>query len=708
MASVSTVHVIFKTHLDIGFTDLAANVIQRYTEEFIPKAIRLAEQLESRNGQARFIWTTGSWLIHHYLRQANKSQRAMMEEAISKGYIAWHGLPFTTHTELLDESLFEYGLSIATQLDQTYGKKTIAAKMTDVPGHTIAMVPHMQKAGIHYLHLGVNPASKKPSVPDVFRWQAQDGSEVIVNYAGNYGEALAIDGLQDVLVFAHTGDNCGPPSADDIQQQFEELARRYPGADIKASTMDAFAAKLIGVRDQLPVIQDEIGDTWIHGAATDPLKLAKFRELVRLRHKWLDEGKLTEGSEDFESMSEALLLVAEHTWGMDVKKFLPDFRHYAKAEFHSARMKDVINLDDIPDKFKYISSFAMNESDQLSKGLFAAEKKEKKYSVLEQSWQEQREYIDQAIQGLRTDMQQEARAALEQLQLRSKDEELCEAVEWKSAMRYSVSRFEVAFGDDGSIAHLADTKGKVWADEAHRIGVFGYETFGQENYLHWFTHYMENLKETHPWADADFGKPGFEYASPMPKHRLYQPTLVGLRWYETQEADLVVAALKLPQQAEEIYGAPANLEILYKFFKDSHTIGIDLFWSGKEACRLPEASWFSITPVVDDPTRWVMDKMGQRISPLHIVKDGNRNLHGIEKGVSYQGLDGSIAIESLDTAIVSPGERRLLQFNNTFAPLSQGMHFNLHNNIWGTNFPMWYEGDAKFRFKLEFNSYLTS
>jgi hypothetical protein len=28
------------------------------------------------------------------------------------------------------------------------------------------------------------------------------------------------------------------------------------------------------------------------------------------------------------------------------------------------------------------------------------------------------------------------------------------------------------------------------------------------------------------------------------------------------------------------------------------------------------------------------------------------------------------------------------------------LHFNLYNNIWGTNHPMWYDEDAKFRFAL--------
>ena len=36
-ASIKRVHVVFKTHLDIGFTDLGKNVIERYMEHFIPR-----------------------------------------------------------------------------------------------------------------------------------------------------------------------------------------------------------------------------------------------------------------------------------------------------------------------------------------------------------------------------------------------------------------------------------------------------------------------------------------------------------------------------------------------------------------------------------------------------------------------------------------------------------------------------------------------
>ena len=37
--------VLFKTHLDVGFTDFAANVVRRYNEQYIPRAIQVGREL---------------------------------------------------------------------------------------------------------------------------------------------------------------------------------------------------------------------------------------------------------------------------------------------------------------------------------------------------------------------------------------------------------------------------------------------------------------------------------------------------------------------------------------------------------------------------------------------------------------------------------------------------------------------------------------
>jgi hypothetical protein len=61
--TVEKVHVIFKTHLDIGFTERAAKVIETYFDRFIPGVLSLSEQIEREHRADRYIWTTGSWLV---------------------------------------------------------------------------------------------------------------------------------------------------------------------------------------------------------------------------------------------------------------------------------------------------------------------------------------------------------------------------------------------------------------------------------------------------------------------------------------------------------------------------------------------------------------------------------------------------------------------------------------------------------------------
>ncbi len=46
--SVEKVYVVFKTHLDVGFTDLSSVVTQRYITEFIPKALDVSESCVQR------------------------------------------------------------------------------------------------------------------------------------------------------------------------------------------------------------------------------------------------------------------------------------------------------------------------------------------------------------------------------------------------------------------------------------------------------------------------------------------------------------------------------------------------------------------------------------------------------------------------------------------------------------------------------------
>jgi hypothetical protein len=92
--NVKRVLVMFKCHFDAGFIDTQANVVRWYFERYFPKAVQTAAAIR-QEGDDRYVWTTGSWLLYRYLEKAAGPERQQMEQAISSGDIAWHALPFT-------------------------------------------------------------------------------------------------------------------------------------------------------------------------------------------------------------------------------------------------------------------------------------------------------------------------------------------------------------------------------------------------------------------------------------------------------------------------------------------------------------------------------------------------------------------------------------------------------------------------------------
>src|SRR5262249_34195 len=68
-------------------------------------------------------------------------------------------------------------------------------------------------------------------------------------------------------------------------------------------------------------------------------KVSQFRELSRLRREWLEHKKPITGEPRFGAFSRALMMLPEHTWGMDIKMHLNDYEHYARDHFNTARTR---------------------------------------------------------------------------------------------------------------------------------------------------------------------------------------------------------------------------------------------------------------------------------------------------------------------------------------------------------------------------------
>ena len=78
---------------------------------------------------------------------------------------------------------------------------------------------------------------------------------------------------------------------------------------------------------------------------------------------------------------------------------------------------------------------------------------------------------------------------------------------------------------------------------------------------------------------------------------------------------------------------------------------------------------------------------------------GGRWLHGVGEGATADG--GRLRLLSPDAHLVAPGEPLLYAFPDRQPELAGGLHLNLVNNLWGTNFPMWCGDDLAFRATLE-------
>ncbi|GAA1788624.1 DUF5054 domain-containing protein [Agromyces lapidis] len=688
---ITTVHVVFKTHLDLGFTDTAANVTDRYVHEYLPRAIALAEELERRGAEARFIWTTGSWMIHEALRLGDDDERAALERAIRAGHVTWHGLPMTTHTELMDAGLVEHGIAIGRKLDARFGHSTKAAKMTDVPGHTIGLVPFLARGGLDFLHLGVNGASAVPEVPEFFVWRAPDGSEVVVNYAQSYGATelgvAVVPGGTDALHLAHTGDNFGPPPVEEVEALFAELQAAYPGARVIASTLDAFSREAVAARANLPVVEQEIGDSWIHGVASDPVQTARLRALLRLRTEWLSSGTLVPGTEECDAFSDGLLLVPEHTWGEDLKTYLPDYVNYEKADFQRARAADVVDPSQNPAEFDvYAWAYTEHPSPQ---GLG--------YSAFERSWAEQRAHLDRALAALSPERRAEAEAAIAATRPADDDAPATAGAEVDLEAELTAGAYRVRIGADGSLVSLVDADGTDWAGPEHPLAAYRYETFDERDEARWLEEYCRNMDENAMWAVPDQAKPGLAIADTLPA-TTFAPSVVSAERRDDGTDTVVTLKLALPEAACEAWGGARDIRLGYRFPAEPGPIEVTLDLRGKDASRLPEASWLGFRPRVE-PGDWRLTKIETPVDPQSVVRNGNRSLHAVAE-VTHTAAK-AFSLRPVDAALVAVGRPALYRFDNTVPDPNDGMHVNLHNNMWGTNFTMWFDDDLRFRFVLE-------
>ena len=713
--SLKTIHLVYMTHLDVGFTNGARNVCDTYFNDHFPKAMETAAALRKLGGEERFVYTEFPWLIHEYLTGAagcahearTPEQIEDLKAAIKAGDISWHALSLNILTELYAGSHFNWSLGNKDTLNRMLGKKNgmRCGKHSDVTGMSISVVPYLAGHSVNAIHIGYNAACMFPEVPSVFRWQhGPTGTEVIVMAEHTYGRIIRIQPAADTaLIFMYTSDNQTPPNSTQVLQFWANLRQRYPAAAINTdSPFDSFTSVLTKIRDQLPIVSQEIGNSWLYGAPADPYRISSYRTAISALDDAVDSGRLDANNPAVDEFKFRLMKPMEHNWGLSIGQYLPQLRDKAHGNWSNKEFYAVRNRSD----------YQRLEEEWREQNLFCFPVKEHQQQQLSErhssQWEEFMHLLTQRLEKLRNPPDPTVKP----------DEKRQEQLQSHNNVFKCYDRYSIGFNaTDGSVTSLIDMKyNKTWLDSSNAAAVFRYRTYSMEDFDNFNRGYNPGCGP----PCGDFSKSGMDKAGAesvvwKPVATVYDANV------DTCEFSML---LSLPSVAYTMYGAPQKIQMIVKLsVEESEPAGTmkatsegdtiqpallslrtTVSWKEKPATRLAEAMFLSFDPIVPNPSQWHMDILGYPVSPLDVVVDGTRHIHAVWSGVSYQDSLTRVNITTSHTPLVSPGDiDHLLNFDGMTQPnMEGGWHFNLYNNLWGTAFPQWNDENGVAEFTIEF------
>lgn len=747
------IFVAFKTHFDIGFTDLAKNVTDWYSKGMIEGALAVCRSSEDNPEGRRYTWTVPAWCMDKMLKGiSNPEIKEETEHFLRNGQLVWHALPFTTHTEICGFEDFIRGLLIGRRLEKAYGREVHAAKMTDVPGHTWILPSILRKCGVTFLHLGCNDCSTPPDLPRLFWWEGPDGSRVLTYYSkGGYGSSLLPPEDWEYpywLAMIHTGDNQGAQDEDFLKALFEEAVKEAPGVPVHIGTLQDFGDAMLSAGIEFPVIRGDMSDTWIRGVGSAPQGVSQMRELQGMLQNREAAASLLRlmgfPAADTKSMEgnayDKLLLFGEHTWSIDTKvSILPSRAH--GEPWGGFRFWDSGSLDR-----KLFGKLCREDPD---------------YLKLQASWKEQLDYLRSA--GMSISASEEAICA----QVLSGEgftvfgslgvpcicpveighlmpaEERFTCVFDREKNRYPVYELadgslavdlplpalgsaEFTFGTEtlpeqtigymeGQTAILENENLRLCLDMEKGIltsfydkrcskewvhpgavsgfGEYRYDIYSGEELLQYLKAYAYDLRD---WGVNDLGKAGYPRTQP---HFTFTPEMTAVHLTNTAHAGILTWRMQNRESAE-LYGDGEELEFVLSLGAHASYADFTLRIHRKHPTPLLESGYLTFPLAAGNP-HFRLNKLGCVLDPeKDILPDCNRDLYCLESWMAVEDGDLGFAVMPKDMPLVSLGEPGVLRFDPNPGKQDPVILMQLFNNTWGTNFPQWSQGEMMFSYRL--------
>src|SRR5690606_10366715 len=126
------------------------------------------------------------------------------------------------------------------------------------------------------------------------------------------------------LAIMQTGNNSGPPSPETIDKYLAEIQEKAPNAKVRIGQMSDFYDAIMQENPVLPVVNEDMADTWIQGYMSMPREVKDSRRVSKelfaleslntLFDTWSPKGY--DISHLLQEAYTSNLLFDEHTFGM--------------------------------------------------------------------------------------------------------------------------------------------------------------------------------------------------------------------------------------------------------------------------------------------------------------------------------------------------------------------------------------------------------
>ena len=750
-SNVSKVHLVFTHHLDVGLdlalketadcVGFATKILQRYFDDFIPRALKLSGQARAATPPFHFRYQIHPWvgamalncvsytvqdhcpLNPGRLKCPPPAALAAFEAGARRGDIVWSAGPMNLNPgAVADPELFSDLISdISGELDAQFTNHSDSRRRrrrrvwsnADVKGFVRSAIPSMVSAGVNVLSVNTNghprPCSHndcpgpQPAVGNnnasLFRWRDPPSNKSVTvifhnSYANRYNlnsrgrlatdrsEAIIVGGT--ALMSYFRSDNTGPPdSLAEVKSVFAATQAVFPQAEVIASSLDAFATEALSdsAVAALPEYTWEWGDVWITGMSTDPRRLSVYREIVRARAECLTSGVRTSQTSSYRCVRGSAEL-------KNMSRYLAKFSEHTQGEQNEKWNPG------------YRASGADLDTTSWSNADFAKvhNAQHNIFEFGELSWLEARIFNTLAIGAAPPPLRTEITSRLAAI---TASEAVAEP---------PVQGMHKAASVTGPFC------GKTALTFDPLTGALNL-TLSGKRYNNLLRYSYVTYADDEGWDKRPNVK---KLAAAEDKVWHATPTAVFTATGSDGSCKLVMVAAT-PGEAHSKYGAPSSqwLEVSVSG-SNSGEVAVDatLQLRGKQATRLGESMMVSNQPELGAATsgigsggRWEMDVLSEWIRPEEVVNGGNQYQHAINSGVRFLTNDdgrgsAGLLLESLDAGMacpmVSSGGGAALALGGS-TPMGEGvsgvmtrdrqagMALNLYNNLMPiSGYAQWY------------------